>query len=155
MRRLYLALAGLLLFAVFAQFYLAATGGFDRPRDDESFALHMIVGTMVVPAISLLATVVAALARAPGRLVGLTILPVGLVVLQILIGAVARTLFGGTDEETTVGGQIFFGLHAINGLAILAVASMVFAGARTLLTTSQAAASTGTAQAPAPSSPSQ
>jgi Family of unknown function (DUF6220) len=153
MRRLYLALAGLLLFTVFAQFFLAATGGFDRPRDDESFALHMIVGTMVVPAISLLATVVATLARAPGRLVGLTILPVGLVVLQMLIGAVAR--IGGTDDETTVGGQIVFGLHAINGLAILAVAWAVFAGARTLLTTPQATASTGTAQAPAPSSPGQ
>ncbi|HEY9522121.1 MAG TPA: DUF6220 domain-containing protein, partial [Thermopolyspora sp.] len=76
MRRVFLVLAALLLLAVVAQFYLAAVGAFERPRTDDSFAIHRMVGTLI-PIISLLAAGAAALARAPGRVIGLAVLPAG------------------------------------------------------------------------------
>jgi hypothetical protein len=87
-RRVYFVLAGLLLLAVVAQFYLAAVGGFDKPRTEDSFAIHRMIG-MTVPLLSILATGAAALVRAPGRLIGLTILPAGLGIVQILLATVA------------------------------------------------------------------
>jgi hypothetical protein len=129
-RRVYVALVGLLSLAILAQFYFAAVGAFDKPQDDESFGLHMLFGFMVIPALSLLATLIAALARAPGRLIGLTIAPVGLIVLQILITELGQSLGGSTEDKTTAVALAFLGLHAINGLAIMAVAGMVMRGAR-------------------------
>ncbi|WP_424536050.1 DUF6220 domain-containing protein [Sphaerisporangium viridialbum] len=129
MRRVYAVLAGLMLFAVVAQFYFAAVGAFDKPQEDSSFALHSVTGMMVIPVLSLLATVAAAVSRAPGRLIGLTILPLGLVVVQVLIIAVGGLLDDGAGN-TTPGSLAILGLHAINGLAVMAVAGMVFRQAR-------------------------
>ncbi|HEY7485579.1 MAG TPA: DUF6220 domain-containing protein [Streptosporangiaceae bacterium] len=133
MRKAYVALVGLLMLAILAQFYFAAVGAFDKPQDDNSFALHMLTGMMIIPLLSLLATLVAALARAPGRLIGLTILPAGLVVLQVLITELGKNLGGSTDDKTTPIALAFLGLHAINGLAIMAVAGLVMRGARQLV----------------------
>jgi hypothetical protein len=133
-RRVYIALAGLLLLAVVVQFYFAAVGAFAKPQDDKSFALHDLNGMMIIPIVSLLATVAAALAKAPGRLIGMTILPFGLVIVQILI----NVLGGHGDDRTSPLGLTILGLHAINGLAILGVAGFVFRQARALATTAQA-----------------
>jgi hypothetical protein len=137
-RRVYLVLAGLLLLAVVAQFYLAAVGGFDKPRTDDSFNLHRMIG-MLVPLISLLATGAAALSRAPGRLIGLTILPAGLGIVQILLRTVADAL-GNADDTTTTAGLIVFGLHGLNGLAILGVSASVLRQARKLASAPQGVA---------------
>jgi hypothetical protein len=55
-RRAYVALAGLMVLAVVAQFYFAAVGAFAKPQDDQSFALHLMGGMMIIPVLSLLAT---------------------------------------------------------------------------------------------------
>lgn len=146
MRRVYVVLALLLFVATLVQFYLAAVGAFDRPRDDESFAMHRMTGMMIIPIISVLATIVAAIVRAPGKLIALTILPVGLVLVQMLIRFIAG-IFAGSNDETGAVSLIIFGLHAINGLAIMAVARMILMGARGHL-----AKATSAAPAPAPQS---
>jgi hypothetical protein len=128
-RRVYAVLAGLMLLAVVAQFYFAAVGAFAKPQEDNSFALHSMTGVMIIPVLSLLATIAAAVARAPGRLIGLTILPLGLVVVQMLIIAVGGVLDESTGN-TTAGSLAILGLHAINGLAVMAVAGIVFRQAR-------------------------
>ena len=132
MRRVYQVLAGLLLFAVVAQFYFAAVGAFAKPQQDDSYNLHGITGTAVIPLVSLLATIVAALLRLPGRQIGLTALPLGLVVVQLLIVGIGRALSENDGERTTTAALIVLGLHAVNGLAIMGVSGAVFARARRL-----------------------
>lgn len=131
MRRVYLALSGLLLAAVVAQFYFAAVGAFAKPRDDSSFALHSLTGMMIIPAATVLATVAAALARAPGRLIALTILPFGLVVVQVLIIVLGNAIGGATEDRTTSVALAILGLHALNGLAIMGVSALILRRART------------------------
>lgn len=137
MRIAYLVLIRLLGVAVLVQFYFAAVGAFDRPQDDDSFSLHSLTGMVVIPLLSLLATGAAALARAPGRLIGLTILPLGLAVVQVLIIVVGNVVSGGSDDNTTPAGLAILGLHAVNGLAIMAVVGLVNRRARTLRGTPQ------------------
>jgi len=139
-RRAYVALVGLLMLAVIAQFYFAAVGAFAKPQDDQSFALHLMDGMMIIPVLSLLATLVAALARAPGRLIGLTAAPVGLVVLQVLITELGKNLGASTDDSTTPVALAFLGLHAINGLAIVAVIGITMRRARKFAATPRAVA---------------
>jgi len=126
MRRVYVGLSGLVFLAIVAQFYFAAVGAFDRPQDDDSFALHSITGIMVIPILSILATIAAALARAPGRLIGLTLAPLGLVVVQVLILAVGDAVTGGADENTNAASLAILGLHAVNALLLLGAAATVF-----------------------------
>ncbi|MEN3307030.1 MAG: hypothetical protein V7603_3232 [Micromonosporaceae bacterium] len=132
-RRVYLVLSGLLLLAVLAQFYFAAVGAFAKPQNDSSFALHDMTGSIAIPVLSLLLTIVAAVARAPGRLIGLSIAPLGLVVVQTLIIAVGRA-FNDSGDQTTPVGLAILGLHAVNGLAIMAVAGLIMRRARALAT---------------------
>ena len=130
MRKVYLVLTGLMLLAVVAQFYFAAVGAFARPQQDTSFVLHDVTGTLVIPVLAILATVVALVARVPGRLVGLTILPLGLIVVQVLIVVLGKAFDDG--DTTSPAALAVLGLHAINGLAVMAVAGTVFARARAL-----------------------
>jgi Family of unknown function (DUF6220) len=130
LRRVYIGLTGALLAAVVLQFYFAAVGAFTKPQQDSSYALHGITGTAVIPLLALLATIVAALLRLPGRQIGLTALPLGLVVVQLLIVGIGRALSENDGERTTPAALVVLGLHAINGLAIMGVAGSVFARAR-------------------------
>jgi hypothetical protein len=130
MRKVYCGLAGLMLLSVVAQFYFAAVGGFTKPATDDAYALHSVNGMMIIPALSILATIAAALARLPGRQIGLTILPLGLVVVQMLIVGVGSALNDSdAGDATTTGSLIILGLHGLNGLAIMGVAGTVFSGA--------------------------
>ncbi|GGP79926.1 DUF6220 domain-containing protein [Streptosporangium pseudovulgare] len=144
MRKVYVALAGLLLAAVVVQFYFAAVGAFDRPMEEDSFALHNMVGRMVIPILSLLATVAAALARAPGRLIALTLLPLGLVVVQVLIVVLGRALNDDTGYTTTAS-LVVLGLHAVNGMAVVGSAGTILRQARALAAAPAGATSGGTA----------
>jgi hypothetical protein len=67
----------------------------------------------------------------PGRLIGMSGLVAGLAVVQPVIAALARA-FNDTGEASTTAGAVVFGLHAVNGLAILAVAGTVARQARVL-----------------------
>ncbi|MCW3816881.1 DUF6220 domain-containing protein [Micromonospora sp. DR5-3] len=136
MRRAFAGLATLQLLAVVAQFFLAASGAFDTAPNDESFQPHRALGGGIV-LITVLVTVVAATARMPGRLIGMSGLVAGLAVLQFVIAAIATALDG------TAGGLVF-GLHAVNGLAIVAVTGRIIRQARQL---ARPATSTPTPQA--------
>jgi len=122
MRRSFAGLATLQMLAVVAQFFLAASGAFDTAPNDESFQTHRALGYGIV-LLAVLVTIVAAIARMPGRLIGMSGLVAGLAVVQVVIRAIA-TAFDGTGGSTTAG-ELVFGLHAVNGLAILAVAGMI------------------------------
>jgi hypothetical protein len=130
LRRVFAILATVQVLAVVAQFFLAASGAFDTADKDAAFAPHrtLAYGIMLF---AIVLTIVAALARMPGRLVGMTALVAGLVVVQSLIRALADSL-NGPDDTTTTAGKLVFGLHAVNGLIILAVTGTVARRARAL-----------------------
>jgi Family of unknown function (DUF6220) len=130
LRRVFAVLATLLLLVVVAQFFLAASGAFDTAPKDESFQPHRALGYGIF-VFAVLSTIVAALARMPRRLVGMTGLIAGLTVGQVLIGALADA-FNGAGDTSTTAGQLIFGLHAVNGLAIVAVTGTVARRARAL-----------------------
>jgi len=123
MRRAYFTVLTLLMVALLVQIYLAGVGAFDRPRDDGSFAPHRFTGMVVFPLLILVATALAAANRLPGRLIGLTLLPLGVVVVQALIGVVAR-VFDADTGGSTLTGTLIFGLHALNGMVIGVVVGM-------------------------------
>lgn len=133
MRKVFAGLASLLVLVVVAQFFLAASGAFDTAPKDESFQTHRSLGYAVI-LFAVVLTIVAALARIPGRLIGMTGLVAVLGVGQSLIGAIAGA-FNDTGDASTTAGQLVFGLHAINGLLILAVAGTVAQRARALART--------------------
>ena len=122
MRKAFAGLAILLMLVVVAQFFLAASGAFSTAPKDESFRPHRALG-YVIFLLPVVMTIVAALARMPGRLIGMAALVAGLTVVQVVIAVLARA-FGDTGDSTTVG-QLIFGLHAVNGLVIVAVGALV------------------------------
>jgi len=130
-RRVFAGLAALLVLAVVAQFFLAASGAFDTAPNDESFQPHRALGYLIF-LFAVLLTIVAAVARMPGRLIGMTALVAGLVVAQMVIAMLADA-FNDSGDTSTTAGQVVFGLHGINGLIILAVAGNVARQARALL----------------------
>jgi hypothetical protein len=132
MRRVFVAVSVMMFLAVLAQFYFAGVGAFDRPQDDNSFALHSITGMAVIPLLSVLATIAAAVARAPGRLIGLAIAPFGLVLVQLLIVGIGDAIAGGGDADTSTASLVVLGLHAVNGLFLLGVTAQVMRRARAL-----------------------
>jgi Family of unknown function (DUF6220) len=134
MRKAFAVLATLLLLIVIAQFFFAATGAFSTAPNEESFETHRALG-YVIFLVPVVMVVVAALARMPGRLIGMAALISGLTTVQVVIAIVARA-FG----ESTTAGQLVFGLHAVNGLALLAVTGTIVRQVRAL---SRAAAPAG------------
>jgi cytochrome b561 len=130
MRRLFALLAALLVLAVVAQFFLAASGAFDTAPKEESFQSHRALG-YVIFLLAVLLTIVGALARMPGRLIGMAGLVAGLTVVQVVIAMLAKA-FNDTGDTSTAAGQLVFGLHAVNGLFILSTAGTVAKRARAL-----------------------
>ncbi|MFC7480338.1 DUF6220 domain-containing protein [Luedemannella flava] len=117
MRKAFAGLAVLLVLVVVAEFYFAASGGFsDAPRS-ESYRPHHVLG-YVLFLLPLVMAVVAAVARLPRRLVGLSVLVAGLTSVQVVIAKVALAL------NDTVGPAVF-GLHAVTALALPAVAWLI------------------------------
>jgi uncharacterized protein DUF6220 len=145
-RRVFAGLAFLLMLSIVLQFYFAASGAFSSAPNDESFRPHLALG-WVIFGLSVLLTVAAAVARAPGRLIGMSGVVVGLVVLQVLIALLADA-FNQADDVTTTASQLVFGLHAVNGLAIAGLTGRIAQQARRLA--GRAASADGTARTPAP-----
>jgi hypothetical protein len=131
MRKAFVVGSGLLLAAFALQFLFAAVGAFTKPADDGAYALHSVNGMAVIPVLTLLTVLLAALAKAPGRLIALAILPLGLVVVQALLAMLAN---GSTDAVgvSTPFGLILGGLHALNGIIAVHVVVGVLRGARRL-----------------------
>ena len=130
MRRAFAVLATVQVLAVVAQFFLAASGAFDTAPNDESFQPHRMLGSGLL-LLALLVTIVAAIARVPGRLIGLSGLVAGLALVQFVIAAIAKAFDDG--GASTTAGQLIFGLHAVNGLGIMALAGTVVRQARQLV----------------------
>jgi hypothetical protein len=130
-RKAFVVVSMLSLVAFVMQFVFAAVGAFTKPAGDGAFLLHSITGMAVIPALTLLSTLFAVLAKAPGRLIGLAILPLGLVVVQALIAALADAFTDATGASTplslTVGG-----LHALNGIIAVHVVVSVTKAAQQL-----------------------
>ena len=116
MRKAFAGLAILLMLIVVAEFYFAARGGFSTAPREESYRPHHALG-YVIFLLPLLMAVFAAVARMPRRLVGLSVLVAGLTAVQVLIAKVA----GAIGDA----GPLVFGLHAVGGLALAAVAWML------------------------------
>jgi hypothetical protein len=137
MRKVFVGFAALQLLAVIAQFYLATFGAFETPHpapgsEGGAIQYHAINGIMIIPVVSILTAIAAALARAGGKLIGLSITPVALVAVQLfVIFSLADILAGGTDKTTTPS-LFVLGFHAIDGLLILWAAVSVLRGARAL-----------------------
>ena len=131
MRKSFVIVSALSLLAFALQFVFAAVGAFTRPAGDGSYVLHSLNGMAVIPALVLLSTLFAALAKAPGRLVALTILPLGLVVVQVLLAALPDAFEDASGTSTPLGLTIA-GLHAVNGIVAVHVAVAVLRGARRL-----------------------
>lgn len=138
MRKLFVVVSALSLASFALQFVFAALGAFTKPADDGAYALHSVNGMAVIPVLTLLTVLFAALAKAPGRLVGLAALPLGLVVVQALLAALAN---GSTDAAgaSTPFGLTIAGLHAVNGIVAVHVVVNVLRGARQLSRPEQAA----------------
>ena len=120
MRKAYFVVTVLLLISVVIQFYFAALGVFGpQGENDNLFGFHRINGSAVLPALSLLAVLFAALSRAGARTVWLSALPILLIAVQYLIFIVGGLVGGGNEDTPTVGSAIILGLHAVNGLAVL------------------------------------
>ncbi|MGH3712260.1 MAG: DUF6220 domain-containing protein [Micromonosporaceae bacterium] len=129
MRKVYVILAGLVVVAGILQFYFAAVGAFTSPQTDGSYALHSLTGMAVIPGLAVLATVAAALARAPWRMVAMTMLPFGLVIVQMLLVALGKAFSDSTGNSTPVGLAIV-GLHGVNGMLVIGAAAAVLRRAR-------------------------
>jgi Family of unknown function (DUF6220) len=130
-RKAFLVSSALLLAAFVLQFVFAAVGAFTKPAGDGNYALHSVNGMAIIPALTLLTTLFAALAKAPGRLIGLAILPLGLVVLQALLAGLANGFTDGGGASTPFG-LTMGGLHALNGIIAVHVVVTVLRGARRL-----------------------
>ena len=81
MRKAFAGLAILLMLVVVAEFYFAARGGFSTAPRAESYRPHHALG-YVIFLLPLLMAVVAAVARLPRRLIGLSVLVAGLTAVQ-------------------------------------------------------------------------
>ncbi|WP_433359439.1 DUF6220 domain-containing protein [Actinoplanes sp. CA-142083] len=156
MRKAFVVASSLLLVAFALQFVFAAVGAFTKPAGgDGSYALHSITGMAVIPALTVLCTALALLSRAPGKVVGLAILPLGVVLLQVLLAALANAL---TDDAgaTTPVGLVVGGLHAVNGIVAVHLVVGLVRAARRLAAPAAAAspaAPAGPASSAGPASP--
>ncbi|MEU3454657.1 DUF6220 domain-containing protein [Micromonospora sp. NPDC006766] len=131
MRKALVVVTTVLLVAFVLQFVFAAVGAFTRPAGEGAYALHSVTGMAVIPVLILLTTLFAVLAKAPGRLIGLAILPLGLVVLQGLIAMLANASTDAAGTSTWVGLTVA-GLHALNGIIAVHVVVGVHRAARKL-----------------------
>ncbi|MEU7608025.1 DUF6220 domain-containing protein [Micromonospora sp. NPDC049204] len=131
MRKAFVISSALLLVSFVLQFLFAAVGGFARPGGDDAYVLHSVNGMAVIPALTLLTALCAALARASGRLIGLALLPIGLVVVQALLAMIANAATDAAGVSTPLG-PIIAGLHALNGIIAVHVVVAVLQGARKL-----------------------
>ena len=128
MRRVFVITGALVLVGTLTQFYLAGVGAFSRPATADAWTAHR-AGALAITVLALLNTVVAALARAGGRIIAFAALPIGLVILQFVLSAISTAL-GGSPTDRTGMPLYLIALHAVNGLAVLGTAATGLVNAR-------------------------
>lgn len=133
MRKVFAGFAVVLVLAVVVQFFFAAVGAFDSAPKDESFDLHRMLGWVII-LLAALTTIVAAFARMPGQVIGRAGALTGMAAVQILIRVLADA-FNESGDMTTTAGTLVFGLHALNGLAIMGLAGTLASQSRAAVTT--------------------
>ncbi|PWU55801.1 hypothetical protein DLE60_27330 [Micromonospora globispora] len=131
MRKALVIVSALLLASFALQFVFAAVGAFTKPAGEGAYALHSVNGMAVIPVLTLLTILFAVLAKAPGRIIGLAVLPLGLVVLQALLAMLANASTDAAGASTPFGLTIA-GLHALNGIIAVHVVVNVLRAARKL-----------------------
>jgi hypothetical protein len=127
MRKVFLVLTIMLIAALVLQFYFAGVGVFSMP-EDELFGIHGTNGRIVLPILIILWIVSAFLAKAGRGTIGLTFLAFGLLAFQTVLFILAGVLTGATpppDAQINTAGTIMLGFHALNGLAILFITTVV------------------------------
>ncbi|WP_066361987.1 DUF6220 domain-containing protein [Herbidospora mongoliensis] len=143
MRKVFFGFAVIMFIAVLAQFYFATFGAFERPApavgaEDAAIMPHILNGTMVIPLLSILTTVVAAIAKAGTRLILLSITPFLLVAVQLFVIFTIAELAGAKDDSTTTASLVVLGFHALDGVAILWASFVLMQRARALTKTAPA-----------------
>ena len=136
MRKMFVSTSALVVVGALTQFYLAGVGAFSRPATTDAWTAHR-AGALVILTAALLNTVVAALARAGGRTIAFAALPIGLVLLQFVLGATSTAL-GGSPTDRSGAPLYLVALHAANGLAVLGTAITGLVNARRFAATAVA-----------------
>jgi hypothetical protein len=149
MRRAFVVVSTITLVVFAVQFVFAAVGAFTEPSSDSAYVLHSLTGMAVIPALVLLTTLFAVLAKAPGKLIGMAILPLGLTLVQALLAALPDAFADETGGSTVVG-LIFGGLHAVNGIIAVHVVVGVVRGANRLASSGVQKPASTDASEPAP-----
>ncbi|MET1044689.1 MAG: DUF6220 domain-containing protein [Microbacteriaceae bacterium] len=151
MRKLFLVLTILLIISLTVQFYFAAYGVFSTDPM-EGFAFHAMNGRFVLPILALLVIIGAALARAGGRTIGLSVVPLALILFQTVLFILTGAVTGASEEsaEVPVAASIMLGFHAIVGLAAFVVSYMLIQRARRLIATGSATVEKEPVAAPIP-----
>jgi hypothetical protein len=117
-RTAYRVVLGLYLLLGVVQIFLAGLGVFSLFGSGPGFEPHRTVG-FVMSGVALVIVVMAVVARAGGRAIGLA-------VLLFLLVAVGQSLFAGLGEDVAFWG----GVHALSGLATLGLAGYLQAQTR-------------------------
>lgn len=137
MRKVFFGFTVLMFVSVIAQFYFATFGAFERPTpafgaEDAAIMPHILNGTMVLPLLSILTTIAAAVAKAGGRLILLSITPLLLVVVQLFVIFELAGLLGATEDSTSTASLVVLGFHALDGVVILWASVVLLKKARAL-----------------------
>lgn len=134
MRKVFVAISGLMLLAVVLQFYFAAFGAFTIPwpvtteEHHDAFAMHSANSTTIM-VLSLLAMGAAFLAKTGWRIAMLALAPLLLTVLQIVIFIVAGAAGGDIDAVPPVStpvAHVIVAFHALVALGVLAASVRLF-----------------------------
>ncbi|MGW5684561.1 DUF6220 domain-containing protein [Nonomuraea sp. NPDC003754] len=134
MRKVLVVCTVVQLALVVLQFYLATYGAFETPRpaDPDAAAInwHVANGFIVIPAVALITTIIAAIARAPGKVIAAGAAPIVLVAVQMFVLFPLAELAGATMDRTTPASLFVLGFHAVVGVLLLGVAISASRGAR-------------------------
>lgn len=116
----------LLATAVVLQLYLAGMGVFSDPTD-RLFAIHGWNGRIALPLLVLLTILFAVLAKAGKRTIWMSVIVLGLLVLQSLIFVITGLVFniGPETPHPPLAATMLLSLHPINGLAILLLSAVL------------------------------
>lgn len=130
MRKVFFINSLLVLAAIATQYYLAAVGIFSHSED--GFSTHGNNGRMVLPILFILLIVFAALSRAGKRIVWLSVLMLGLLIMQTLIFIITGMIFGVGPDTTNppLAAVLTVSLHAVNPLIMIWVGVVIALHAR-------------------------
>ncbi|GIG66779.1 DUF6220 domain-containing protein [Phytomonospora endophytica] len=118
MRKVFAGLSALLLLLVAAQFFFAAAGAFSA----EAYRPHHVLG-YVIFSVPVVMAIVGAVAKLPGRLIGMSVAISALVGLEVGIATIAKAV-------GELAGALVFGLHALAGMAIMGLAVAILQAVR-------------------------